>query len=400
MASASCAAGLREGGFDGELALVGREADPPYSRPPASKGYLAGRESRDDALFHPADWYAEHRVRLLTRTSVMKLDLAAREARLSTKETLGFDQALVATGANVRRLPVDGADLEGLHYLRALRNADALRDDVADAERVVLVGGSYIASEVAATLTVMGKRCTMVMQEDLPLSTAFGRTAGAALADLLGAHGVELVTGDEVARLEGDDERVARVVLASGRVLEAGAVVLGVGAVPDVMLARAAGLALGERGGVRCDDRLRTSAPGVYAAGDVCEYDSVLHDGPVRIEHWDVAVQHGRTVADNMLGADRPHTAVPYFWSDLADWAMLEYVGPAIDGWDEEVVRGTPGDGPWAVWYLRGGRVVAALSVGGCVDLDHARRLLADRTPVGEHREALADPATDLAAVG
>jgi 3-phenylpropionate/trans-cinnamate dioxygenase ferredoxin reductase subunit len=179
-------------------------------------------------------------------------------------------------------------------------------------------------------------------------------------------------------------------------VLEADAVVIGAGAVPDTMLAKSAGLELGESGGIRVDSRLATAVPGVFAAGDVAEYASVIHGGrQIRVEHWDVALQHGRTVAANMLGADRPHDAVPYFFSDIADWASLEYVGPA-EHWDREVLRGSIGDGVFAIFYLERERVVAALSVGRGEDLAHARRFIAEGTPVGAHADALADPDTDL----
>ena len=168
----------------------------------------------------------------------------------------------------------------------------------------------------------------MVMLEDHPLERGFGTTAGRFFRRVLEEHGVEVVGGEEIARFEGD-ERVERVVTASGRELDAGAVICGVGATPDVMLARKAGLTLGELGGVLCDSRLRTSAEGIYAAGDMCEYDSVVHGRVVRIEHEEVAAAQGTTAARNMLGADVAHDEVPYFFSDLSDWASLEYVGPA-----------------------------------------------------------------------
>ena len=171
-AGAACAEALHEGGFGDGVLLVGREPDPPYERPPASKAYLAGEQDRDACLFHDAAWYAKRSIELATRTSVMRLDTAARTATLSTKEVVAFGVALVATGANVRRLRLDGAQLQGIHYLRALANSDAIRADAEEAERVVLVGGSYIACEVAATLTTLGHRCTMVMLEDAPLSGA------------------------------------------------------------------------------------------------------------------------------------------------------------------------------------------------------------------------------------
>jgi 3-phenylpropionate/trans-cinnamate dioxygenase ferredoxin reductase component len=305
---------------------------------------------------------------------VLELDPAGRTAKLSSKQEVGFDRALVATGAMVRRLPVDGAQLEGVHYLRALGNADTIREDTEGAERVVCVGGSYIASEVAASLTELGRQVTMVMLEDHPLERSFGTTAARFFGRVLSEHGIEVIGGDEVARFEGG-ERVERVVTVAGRELEAQAVVCGVGAIPDVMLARKAGLALGKLGGVLCDGCLRTSAVGVFAAGDMCEYESVVHGRFVRIEHEEVAAAQGRTAARNMLGADAPHDEVPYFFSDLSDWASLEYVGPAF-GWDDEEVEGSVDDGAFAVWYREAGAVRALLSVGGAGDLDRARELI------------------------
>jgi 3-phenylpropionate/trans-cinnamate dioxygenase ferredoxin reductase subunit len=396
MASANCARWLREEGFEGSIMLVGREPDPPYNRPPCSKGHLQGSETRDETLFRPAKWWEDNEIDLLTRTSVMKLDAGAKVAKLSTKEDVSFGQALLATGANVRRLPVDGSDEEGIHYLRTLRNADTIRTDVEDVERVALIGGSYIATEVAASLTLLGKRCSLLCQEEVVLSRTFGETAGRYFASVLEAHGVEIHGGEDLDRFEGTGERVGKAVAKSGLELECQAVVMGVGAVPDVMLARSAGLELGEAGGVRCDSRLRTSADGIFAAGDICEYDSVIHGRPMRIEHWDVAFNHGKTAALNMLGRDVPHDTVPYFFSDLADWTGLEYVGPA-SSWDREVVRGSTDDGAFSIWYLQDGRVAACLAVGRSDDIGEASRMLKEKIDVSGRTAELADPDTDLA---
>lgn len=388
-AAAACAEALHDGGFSGGVLIVGREPDPPYERPPSSKAYLAGVQDRDACLFHDAAWYAARSLELATRTSVMRLDTDARTATLSTKEVVQFGVALVATGANVRRLRVDGAQLQGIHYLRTLGNADAIRADAAQAEHVVLVGGSYIACEVAATLTALGRRCTMVMLEDAPLCTTFGGTAGAFFADVLRSHGVELVSGDGLERLEGD-ERVARVVCASGRELPADLVVMGTGAMPDVMLARAAKLELGETGGVACSADLETSARGVWAAGDMCEYDSALHGGRARIEHHEVARAQGRAAAAAMLGTRRPFTEVPYFWTDLADWCGAEWVGLGVAA-EQEIVRGSVADGAFSVLHVADGLLVAALSVGRGEDLAHARRLIAARTVLADRAAELRD---------
>ena len=372
-AGSACAEALREGGYDGSVLLVGRDVDPPYDRPYCSKEYLRGELSRSDTYLEvPSD------VELLTRTSVTRLDAAERTAALSGGDEVRFGRALLAPGANVRRLRVDGCDLGGIHYLRVLGNADAIREAAAEAERVVLVGGSYIACEVAASLTVsQGKSCTLVMEEEIPLSRGFGRAAGEFFGRVLREHGVEWVGGDPVERFEGDGERVRRVVTRSGRALECDMVVMGTGVVPDVTLARSAGLELGDSGGIACSASLETSAAGVWAAGDACEYDSVIHGRRVRVEHWEVAKAHGRFAADAIRGEAGAYAEVPYFWCDLADWASLEYVGPA-DSWDREDVRGSIDDGEFAVFYMAGDRVAGALTVGRSDDLEEAQRRMAE----------------------
>ncbi len=224
------------------------------------------------------------------------------------------------------------------------------------------------------------------MQESLTLERHFGGRVGGFFQRVLEEHGVVVVGPDEVERFEGDGH-VQRVVTRGGRSLPADAVVCGVGAIPDVMLARKSGLDLGGLGGVRTTAQLETSMPGLYAAGDMCEYESTIHGRLMRIEHEEVAAAQARTAARNMVGPDRSaHEVVPYFFSDLADWAALEYVGPA-PSWDEEIVRGALDDGDFTVFYIRDRRVEAALTVGRSADLDEARRLIVSR-------EQLADPGT------
>jgi 3-phenylpropionate/trans-cinnamate dioxygenase ferredoxin reductase subunit len=399
LASANCARWLREQGADGEVLLIGREPDPPYNRPDCSKGYLRGEESREEPLFRPNDWWGEQGIELLTRTSATALDLDARIATLSNKAEIEFGKALIATGANVRRLNVPGCELDQIHYLRTLGNADAIREGTKDAEEVVLIGGSYIGCEVAASLTMIGKRCTIVMQEQVPLEGTFGARAGGFFQHLLESRGISVYGRDELERFDGDG-RVAKVHTKGGHELPADAVVIGAGVTPDVRLAQRAGLQIGERGGVRCSSRLESSTSGVFAAGDICEYDSVTHRGaPLRIEHWDVAFNQGKTAALNMLGMDVPHEEVPYFFSVLADWGELEYVGPAYE-WDEEILRGSFEDGSFTLWYLKDDVLKAALTFGRSDDLDHARRLILDRSHLSENRRAaLADVNSDLGGV-
>ena len=384
----SAARTLRDEGAKGSITIVSRDPDPPYDRTAVSKGYLGGDKDRAETLLGGDDFYTENDVELLTRTSAMKLDPAAHTVSLANKVVLKYGKLLLATGANVRRLRIDGSDLDGIHYLRALGNADSIRSDTENAEHVVLVGGSYIATEVAATLTSLGRKCTLVMQEEVALERTFGKTAGGYFQKVLTDHGVEVHGGEDVERFEGSDGRVSAVVTRNGNSYPAGAVIVGVGVTPDVMLASKAGLEIGERGGVKTDATLATSAPDIYAAGDIAEYESVIHGGAhVRIEHWDVAEQQGKTAALAMLGRPQPHDTIPYFFSDLSDWTWMEYVGPAYE-WTEEIVRGSVDDGKFTIYYLDGDRLAAALTVGRSDDLEQARELITSREPVD--RDALA----------
>jgi 3-phenylpropionate/trans-cinnamate dioxygenase ferredoxin reductase component len=392
------AAELRKRGADGSILLVGRETEPPYERPPLSKEYLRGEGTRDDAHVNPASWYEENGVELRTGTNVMSLDPGARTVKLQGGDEVEFDKALIATGANVNILRVDGANLDRIHYLRALGNSDNIRTDAEQAERVVLVGGSYIACEVAASLKSKGTDCALVMIEDVALSRTFGEQAGRWFQELLESKGIEFHGGETLAAFEGDDHASA-VVTESGKTVEGDMVVVGAGVRPDVMVAQRAGLEIEEDdGGIRCDRTLQSSVEGIYAAGDVCSYDSVVHGRRLRVEHWDVAMQQGQHAARSMMGDAQPYEVVPYFFSDLADWASLEYVGPAYD-WDEEIWRGDRDAGEFLVFYVKDGRVAGALSVERSEDLGHARTLLAEGVDVSsdDAKAALGDPDSDLA---
>jgi 3-phenylpropionate/trans-cinnamate dioxygenase ferredoxin reductase component len=371
----SAARTLREEGAQ-DILLLSRDPDPPYDRTAVTKGYLRGETSHDEVLLGALDGVDLH-----VRTSVSRIDTGAKTVTLADRSDVSYGKLLLATGANVHRLRIDGAALEGIHYLRTLRTADEVRADAEDAGHVLIVGGSYIATEVAASLTAIGKRCTIVMQEEITLERTFGKQAGSYFQRVLTDHGVEIHPGKEVARFEGEG-RVSTAVTKSGERYEADAVVVGAGVQPEVSLAKAAGLEIGERGGVLVDARLRSSAPDVFAAGDIAEYESVVHaGGRLRIEHWDVAETQGRTAGLNMLDRDQPHDVIPYFFSDLADWSSMEYIGPAYN-WSEELVRGSIDDAEFTIYYLDGDRLAGALSVGRSDDLERARELLVSREPV------------------
>jgi 3-phenylpropionate/trans-cinnamate dioxygenase ferredoxin reductase subunit len=395
LASGNCARWLREEGGAGSILLVGREPDPPYNRPDLSKKYLRAEESREDVFFRPNEWWGEQNIELMTRTSVTGFDANERVAKLQSGDEVRFGQALLATGANVRRVRVDGCQLEGIHYLRTFGNSDAIRADAEQAENVVLIGGSFIGTEVAASLTAMGKKCAILMQEEITLELPFGKEVGGFFHRVLSDKGIDIHGRDELERFEGDGEHVRKVVTKAGLELDADMVVVGIGVTPDVTLAKAAGLDLGERGGVKVSSRLEASCPDVYAAGDIAEYDSVVHGATLRIEHWDVAFNQGKTAALNMLGRNVNHEEIPYFFSDLADWSSMEYVGP---GKGRPVFRGSMDDGEFTAFYLGDdGVVTAALTVGRSDDLEAARRFIREKTAPNE--AALADPSMDLAAL-
>ncbi|MGV9799458.1 NAD(P)/FAD-dependent oxidoreductase [Mycobacterium sp. NPDC003449] len=372
VAAAGAAEELRRQNYAGAITLLSRELDAPYHRPPITKALLSDPDHAI-AIADP-NWWSDNDIELLTRSAVAALDLSGHRVTLANKRTLDYDRALIATGAMVRRLTVDGAALPGIHYLRTPANAHKLRQDAAAAERIVLVGGSFIAVEVAAAMSAQGHRCTLVMQETLCLERTFGRTVGMFVDGLLRRHGVEILGGTDVAAFTGTDS-LAGVRTTDDVEIACDLAVVGVGAVPDAKLAAKSGLRIGESGGVRCDSQLRTSHPDVYAAGDVCEYHSVLHGRQLRVEHERHAAAQGITAARNMLGARADHREVPYFWTDIADWARLEYVG-AARYWNTEIVTGSVESGVFTVWYLRDDRLVGALTSGRPADLDLARTII------------------------
>ncbi len=381
VACAAAAKALRDDGFGGSILLAGRELDPPYDRPVLTKEYLRGESGKEDAAANEPGWYAQAGVELLTRTSVTKLDTEAHQATLSTKETVGYGQALIATGAMVRRLQVDGTELDGLHYIRAFGNADAIRRELDEADEIVCVGGSYIGCEVAASLTQLGKRVSIVMQEREPMERGFGADVGAWFRDVLEARGVTILGEDEIERFAGA-ERVERVVTKGGREHRGAARRLRRRrhGRRDARPRRRAGAGGERRHRVRrpaADLGARTSGrPATSASTTAWSTAGGSASSTPSTRRPRAATSRARCWVRR-----EPYDVIPYFYSDLADWASLEYVGPAA-AWDEEVVRGSLVDGSFGVWYLQDGRVAGALSVGGGLDLDAAQELIRSGEPL------------------
>ncbi len=357
LAGAKAAETLREEGFDGRVVLIGEEPVRPYERPPLSKEYLRGEKSfAEVAAVHDEEYYDKHEIELRTLTTVTGLDLAGATITLDESEQLAFDRLLLATGSAARSLPVAGAELPGVHYLRTLADADGLREVLVDGARVVVIGSGWIGAEVAASAHQLGCAVTMVGPDALPLVHVLGPEVATVYRDLHAAHGVKLLLGHSSARIVGI-EHVDGVELEDGTLLEADVVVAGVGAKPRLELAKAAGLKLD--GGVVVTATLESSAPGVFAAGDIAAVP--YPDGRrIRLEHWSAALNQGPAAARSMLGADTPYTKVPYFFSDQWDLGM-EYRGHATD-WDQVVFRGDPGGGEFLAFWLYEGRVLAGMN--------------------------------------
>jgi 3-phenylpropionate/trans-cinnamate dioxygenase ferredoxin reductase subunit len=389
LAGAKAAETLREEGYDGRLVLVGDEAERPYERPPLSKDYLRGESERAKAYVHEEGFYDEHAIELRTGTAAVEVDLAGRTVALEGGERVAWDRLLLAVGAEPRRLPVPGADLEGVLYLRDLADSDRLKATLAAGGRLVVVGAGWIGSEVAASARQLGLEVTLVERLAVPLENVLGATVGRIYGDLHEERGVELVTGAAVEAFEGAG-RVERVRLAGGRSIDCAAAVVGIGVAPRTALAEDAGLAVDD--GILVDATLQTSAPGVYAAGDVANVLHPFYGRRVRVEHWANALNQGPAAARNMLGREEPYDRIPYFFSDQYDVGM-EYSGLASPT-DQVVFRGDPGTREMIAFWIAEGRVAAGMNVNVWDVTDPIQALIRSRAPVDLAR--LQDPEVPL----
>jgi 3-phenylpropionate/trans-cinnamate dioxygenase ferredoxin reductase component len=358
LAGAKAAEALRAEGFEDRIVLVGEEPELPYERPPLSKEYLRGEVPREQPRVHDDGFYAEHDVELLAGTAVTAIDAGARTIALSSGETLAYDRLLLATGSEPRRLSVPGAELDGVYHLRTLAESDAIASALQPGARAVIAGGGWIGMEVAASARQKGLEVTVVELAAAPLEQALGREMGELYARLHREHGVDVRTGVKVASLEGQG-RVERVVLADGSALDADLLVAGLGAVPRTALAERAGLAV--ENGVLCDASLRTSAPHVFAAGDIANAEHPFYGRRIRVEHWANALHQPEVAAQAMLGKSAEYDRLPYFFSDQYDVGM-EYRGLAV-GADELVIDGDAERFEFVAYWRREGRVIAAMNV-------------------------------------
>jgi len=390
VAGAKAAEAARASGFDGRVVLVGNERELPYERPPLSKAVLRGEAPPESARVHDDGYYAAHEIELLTGRTVQALDLGTGRVTLDGGENLPFSAVVLATGAEPRRLDLPGADLAGVHYLRELGDSLRLGDALRSAGRVAVVGAGWIGSEVAASARQLGTEVVMIDRAEVPLQRVLGHEIGEVFRSLHADNGVQLRSETGVVELRGTG-RVEQIVLTDGGVEDADLVVVGVGVIPRVRLAEAAGLQVDD--GVVVDEHLRASAPGVFAAGDVASAWHPHYRRRLRVEHWANALNQGLTAGANAVGGSEAYTRLPYFFSDQYDLGM-EYVGHGSPD-DDVVIRGNRDEREFIAFWQRDGAVTAAMNVNVWDVVEDLKAIVAGGRAVDTAR--LADPSVDLA---
>jgi 3-phenylpropionate/trans-cinnamate dioxygenase ferredoxin reductase subunit len=388
LAGAKAAETLREQGFDGRVIMIGAEAERPYERPLLSKDYLRG-DAEAKPYVHDDGFYAEHDIELRTSTTVERIDPATSQLWLAGGEALQFDRLLLATGAKPRRIPLPGADLDGVVMLRTIEDSDAIRARIDAGGRLVTIGAGWIGAEVAASARQRGCDVTILAMGEVPLERVLGRELGAIYRDIHTDHDVRFIGGAKIEAIEGG-ATVEAVRLAGDRRIEADFVVIGVGVEPRVELAEAAGIATDN--GILVDEHLQTSAPEIFAAGDVANAQHPFFGKRIRVEHWSNALNQGPAAARNMLGRDEPYDRIPYFFSDQYDVGM-EYAGYASE-WDEVVFRGDPATREFIAFWLQNQRVVAGMNVNVWEVNEQIQALVRARQPIDPRR--LRDPEIPL----
>jgi 3-phenylpropionate/trans-cinnamate dioxygenase ferredoxin reductase subunit len=392
LAGAKAAQTLRDNGFDGPVVLVGDESERPYKRPPLSKEYLLGNAEREKIYVHPPTWYADHDVDLRLETAVTGIDPAAHEVTLADGERIGYAKLLLTTGSSPRRLSVPGADPDQVLYLRRVADSDRIKETFTSVSRIVVIGGGWIGLETAAAARTAGVEVTVLEMAELPLLGVLGPEVAEVFANLHRENGVDLRTGVQVTEITSLSGEVSGVRLTDGSHVGAEAIIVGVGATPNISLARAAGLDVDN--GVRVDARLQSSDPDIYAAGDVANAFHPLLGKHIRVEHWANARYQSVAAAKAMLGQDVAYDRIPFFYTDQYNLGM-EYFGHAQPGqYDEVVFRGHVDAREFVAFWLAGDRVLAGMHVNQWDLTPQVRDLVQSGRPVDNHK--LADPQVPL----
>ena len=382
---------LRKEGFAGDLLLIGDEATPPYQRPPLSKQYLEGDLDRDRLPFRPANFFEKNNIKLLLGRPVTTVDLPQKTIALGS-ESYAFDKLAFATGTRVRRLPIPGGDLPGVHYLRTIEDADGIQRDLAQASSLIAIGGGFIGLEIASVARKNDLDVTVIEAQSRLMERAVSPIVSDYFAKLHTEHGVSLLLNTTVESIE-KQAAGFNVYLSHGEQLSADMIVAGIGALPNVELAQQAGLECNN--GIVVDNLGRTSVPDVYAAGDCTLHHNSKLDVYHRLESVQNAVDQAKTVAASMLGISKPYVQIPWFWSDQYD-KKLQMVGRSQDA-DETVVRGEQASGSFSVFYFKQEKLIGVDSVNQAKDHMLGRKVLNNDIPLTSAQAA--DSSLDLKTV-
>jgi 3-phenylpropionate/trans-cinnamate dioxygenase ferredoxin reductase subunit len=381
LAGAKAAEALRDKDFDGHIVLFAAEEHLPYERPPLSKEYLAGKKELGDFTVASSAWYRDHHIELQLGAEVSGIDRKGHTVSLPDGSAVHYDKLLLATGSQPRRPPIPGADADGVHYLRTVDSADALKSVLTESCSLAVVGGGWIGLEVAAGARERGVNVTVVEMAELPLMGALGREVGEVFADLHRQHGVDLRLGATVQEITTAGGRPNGLRLGDGSIVDADAVLIAVGAAPNLALAEQSGLALGD-GGVLVDSSLRTSDPDIFAVGDIAAAEHPLFGTRIRTEHWANALKQPAVAAAGMLGKSAQYDELPYFFTDQYDLGM-EYVGHA-PRYQKVVFRGDVAKREFTAFWLDGNdRVLAGMNVNIWEGLDDIKELIRSRATLG-----------------
>ncbi len=392
LASSQAAKSIREADPEGPITLVGDEPHPPYDRPPLSKEFLRGEKARGDLLFDPETFFHERRITLRLGMTVQRLDLAARTAMLTDGHAIAFEKALLATGGRPVRLRLPGSELGGVHYLRTLGDSEAIAAQAHDGKKAVVIGAGFIGLEVAASLTRRGVQVAVIEAQPRIWPRFADATLASFVQDYCTRKGVDFLTGEEVAAFHGAG-RVSSVLTKSGKELPCDLVCIGVGIVPNVELAQQAGLAV--ENGIVVNERLQTSQPNIYAAGDVANYPDPYFGKRRRVEHWGHAEYCGQLAGRNMAGASGSYDLLTYVWSDIFD-LHLEFAGDEGEH-DEALLRGRVHDGVFTVLYLKDKVLRAYFAVNtGAKEFPALQRLIKQRRDLSGKEAQLQDPAAPV----
>jgi 3-phenylpropionate/trans-cinnamate dioxygenase ferredoxin reductase subunit len=392
-AATQAAQALRQQNYAGAITLLGEESYAPYQRPPLSKKYFSGETPRERLLLRPLPFYAEKGIALELGARVEEIDVAAHALRLHDGRTLRYDKLLIATGSRPRALVVPGTDLPGVHPVRTIADIDALNASLSPDARIVVIGGGYIGLEMASVARQRGFAVTVLEAADRVLGRVVCESVSAFYTDLHRAAGVEVHVDAAVRALHGR-ARVEAVETADGRRFPCDAVIVGIGVVPNVELAAAAGLECSN--GIRVDEHARTADADVLACGDCTSHPLPLYARSVRLESVPNAVHQAKVAAATLLGNPSAYSEIPWFWSDQYD-VKMQIVGLS-QGYDTAVLRGDPAQKSFTVYYLANRRLIAVDAVGSPREFAHAKKLIGAAFTIDA--DALRDPRTDPLTLG